>query len=399
MKHLLRALSALFAMSLTVGCASSGDDQPMAHWRTGVTPTAPVEAQDEAPSTTANATFHETYEPSSGGVAVAATTPETDGVVTTGLAPATFGEEGDDFDPCVSRDGAFLVFASTQHSQTSDIFIKGIAGRMVTQLTNDPAQDAMPAISPDGSTIAYANNRSGNWNLFVMSVAGGRALQLTDGVEDEVFPSFSPDGSRLVFSRRNIGSGKWEMWTIPLTSSGNPTFIGLGYRPRWCPVGGTGPNGTDRILFQLGRERGSRSFAIWSIDVGPASAGQPSMLASSGSKAFINPEWSPDGEWVVYAQAEPTTAPSPAATAELWMMHSSGEGQVRLTGSSATATSPAWASPERVFFVSNRDGRNGVWSMDMASAVATAQLAIRTPDPVAADSETPPETLGQADAE
>lgn len=366
----------LFTVAGTA-CAPSASEQPIAHWRATPTETAATTPAESTLATTATpATETATPLPSDTTSDLASAESSDDAFVVEGLTPATFGEEGDDFDPSISSDGSKLVFASTQHRQTSDIYIKNVAGRVVTQLTNDPAQDAMPVFSPDGSRIAFASNRQGNWDIFIMSSTGGKALQLTDGAEDEVFPSWSPDGTTLVFSRQNIGTGRWEMWTLPLSASGNPSFIGFGYRPRWCPVPGTGANGTDRVLYQLGRERGSRSFGIWTIDVGNGTAGQPSMLASSREKAFINPEWSPDGEWIAYAQAAPTPTNTAPTNAELWMMHAEGEGQVRLTGGATTATSPAWGSTDRLFFVSNRDGRNGVWSMDMASAVAAAKLAV-----------------------
>ncbi|MDI1290475.1 MAG: DPP IV N-terminal domain-containing protein, partial [bacterium] len=297
----------LFAVAGTA-CAPSASQEPIAHWRSS--PAEPVAQIPAHPLPTATTSPDSAAPTSTAFLAASTSEPADEAFVVEGLTPATFGEEGDDFDPSISRDGSRLVFASTQHRQTSDIYVKNVAGRVVTQLTNDPAEDAMPVFSPDGSRIAFASNRQGNWDIFIMAATGGKALQLTDGAEDEVFPSWSPDGSTLVFSRQNLGTSRWEMWTLPLGASGNPSFIGFGYRPRWCPMPGTGLNGTDRVLYQLGRERGSRSFGIWTIDVGPGTAGQPSMLASSREKAFINPEWSPDGEWIAYAQAAPTAAPT-----------------------------------------------------------------------------------------
>ena len=74
----------------------------------------------------------------------------------------TFASEGADFDPCLTPDGAKLVFASTQHRPTPDIYIKNVDGRVVTQLTDDAASDATPSVSPDGTRIAVASDRSGN---------------------------------------------------------------------------------------------------------------------------------------------------------------------------------------------------------------------------------------------
>ncbi|MBY0262465.1 MAG: DPP IV N-terminal domain-containing protein, partial [Phycisphaerales bacterium] len=96
-----------------------------------------------------------------------------------GLTHVTLAPEGADFDPCIARDGSFVVYASTQHRPTADIYYKSSSGRTITQLTSDPANDVMPAISPDGTRIAFASNRAGNWDIFVMAVTGGQAVQVT----------------------------------------------------------------------------------------------------------------------------------------------------------------------------------------------------------------------------
>ena len=41
-------------------------------------------------------------------------------------------------------------------------------GAAVTQLTKDPANDVMPAISPDGQWVAFASDRSGNWDIYLI---------------------------------------------------------------------------------------------------------------------------------------------------------------------------------------------------------------------------------------
>ncbi|MHC4416836.1 MAG: TolB-like translocation protein, partial [Planctomycetota bacterium] len=57
------------------------------------------------------------------------------------VAQITFATEGACSDPDVDRAGERMVFASTQHSATSDIYMKSTHGRTLTQLTTDPADD------------------------------------------------------------------------------------------------------------------------------------------------------------------------------------------------------------------------------------------------------------------
>lgn len=307
-----------------------------------------------------------------------------DFTLTPGLSRVSFSEEGSDFDPCVSRDGTKLVFASTQHRSTPDLYLKRPDSRVVTQLTNDPAQDAMPSISPDGTRIAFASDRAGNWDIYVMPITGGRPVQLTEGQGDEVHPSWSPDGNRLVFSRMGQASGRWEMWVCDVANPTASSFIGYGALPRWAPVAGAGENGADRILYQLGRERGRRAFSLWTVDLAGNTVGNPTEIASSSTSALINPTWSPDAQWIAYTEVPFSDDNTPSrwtqanmpSNGTLWMLSATGEARVRLTGDVGVALSPWWAENNRLFFVSNREGGDNIWSLDATQALASARAAM-----------------------
>ena len=293
------------------------------------------------------------------------------------VAQVTFATEGADFDPCLSPDGTKIVFASTQHRATADIYAKSIEGRVVTQLTNDPADDVNPAVSPDGTRIAFASNRSGNWDVFVMPVTGGRPVQVTSDPGDELHPSWSPDGTQIVYSRLGQTSGRWEMWVTDAASQATSQFIGYGLFPQWCPVAGTGADGADRILFQLVRERGQRAFGIWTVDYKDGQASNLSELASSSWAAYINPTWSPDGKNVVFAAVPNPSewhelARSRPSAAELWLINVDGTGRVNLTPGSSISLMPAWGAGNKLFFVASRGGVENIWSLDMTAPVRTA---------------------------
>ncbi|CAG0999927.1 Tol-Pal system protein TolB [Phycisphaerales bacterium] len=292
----------------------------------------------------------------------------------------SFAEEGADFDPTVSRDGARLVFASTQHRKSSDLYMKRIDSRVVTQLTTDPADDEMPALSPDGARIAFASNRSGNWDVYVMPIAGGKAVQVTSETSDEIHPSWSPNGKSLVFNRFGEGSGRWEIWIADVANPATPVFIGYGLFPQWCPVTATGDNAGDRILYQLPRERGRRSFSLWTLELNNGVASNQTEITGSAGSAFIRPSWSPDGRWIVFAEVaapdgsgwSPSTRP---ANGSLWMISAAGEAKVRLTTGKGLNATPVWGMNNRLFYVSDRSGTDSIWAMDLTPAVQAASAA------------------------
>ena len=276
------------------------------------------------------------------------------------LQQVTFLTEGSDFDPEVDPSGQMLGFASTRHRESPDLYIQKIGGTSVTQLTNDPAKDIMPTFSPDGSHVAFASDRSGNWDIYVVDVAGGKAIQLTNSPTHDLHPSFSPDGTKLVYCSYGAKSGQWELVVVDVNNPATRQIIGHGLFPQWSPRG-------DKILFQRSRERGTRWFSVWTVDYAEGEARRATEVIAANNAAAITPSWSPDGKHIVFCTVvNPDSADSEKPVqADVWMIDTDGSSRVNLTNSSFANLQPTWAKNGLVYFVSNRgkDGIESVWSL------------------------------------
>jgi Tol biopolymer transport system component len=62
-----------------------------------------------------------------------------------------------------------------------------------------------PAWSPDGRTIAFTSDRTGNDDIYAVDAAGGAARRLTAGPRHHDNPVWSPDGRRLAFNSDRDG--------------------------------------------------------------------------------------------------------------------------------------------------------------------------------------------------
>jgi Tol biopolymer transport system component len=262
----------------------------------------------------------------------------------------TFASDGRDSDVAVDPSGKWLVYTSTRHSERPDLYLQKTDGVSVVRLTDDPADDAFPVFSPDGKTIAFSSTRSGNWDVYTMDTDGKHVVQVTSGPSQDLHPSFSPDGTRLVYCSLSGRGDNWEIWVANL-STGERRIVGSGLFPTWSP-----DKGLDRIAFQRARQRGSRTFSLWTLDLVDGEARRVTEVASLPDAAIVSPAWSPDGQKLAFATIH-------GAKKEVWTVDADGSNRQRLTDGVASNLNPTWAADNRIYFISDRGSAGSIWSV------------------------------------
>ena len=96
--------------------------------------------------------------------------------------------------PAISPNGETIAF-----TYKGDIYTVPANGGKATQLTTHPAHDTRPIWSPDGSKIAFASDRNGNFDIFIMDMEGGSPKQLTTHSANEYPETFS-DAKHILYS-------------------------------------------------------------------------------------------------------------------------------------------------------------------------------------------------------
>ena len=222
-----------------------------------------------------------------------------------------------DFEPALSRDGTRIAF--TRDSQDPGSGASGrLAPRLYVVALTDPTLAAVPvplpatddlaaetaAWSPDGTELAYKLTPPVNGNprrseIWVSKPDGSDGRAISPSNASAHTPSWSPDGTRIAFRRV-----------------------------------GTGTKGTGGQTDQL-------------IGIFVADAKDGADLTQLTTTDDLQPVWSPDGTRMVFTSFRD-------GRSDVYVMNADGSGQIRLTDASAYDQAPNW-SPDGSTIMFDRD--------------------------------------------
>ena len=128
----------------------------------------------------------------------------------------------DDREPSWAR-GGLLAFSSNRDSSEDDkdkfdIHLLYTETNQVFRVTDHEASDESPALSPDGSKVAFVSYRDGNPDIYVMDIVGQTLTNFTENPADDLDPAWSLDGSRLAFASNRDGS--FDIFSVAADGSG-----------------------------------------------------------------------------------------------------------------------------------------------------------------------------------
>lgn len=130
--------------------------------------------------------------------------------------------------PAISPDGSTIAF-----TWRGDLYRVPATGGEARAITSHPGHDFMPVWSPDGKTLAFASDRHGHFDLFVVPAEGGTPRRLTFHSAPEFPYAFTPDGSRVVFgasrldaasNRQHPSAAQPELYQVPV-EGGRPSQL------------------------------------------------------------------------------------------------------------------------------------------------------------------------------
>jgi TolB protein len=187
-----------------------------------------------------------------------------------------------------------IVLLSLEENGYAHLFLYIPQQLPLTRLTYGNWDDTNPALSPDGTQVAFASNRDGAWDLYILNLESGEITRVTNSPEYESAPSWSPDNQWLaceIYQDGNLGIAIVSL----VDEEQEPILVtdetASDHSPAWAPDG-------RHIAFVSNRGGDSD---IWLADLDRTGAERYTNLSRTTFSAESHPVWARDGRKLAWA--------------------------------------------------------------------------------------------------
>jgi Tol biopolymer transport system component len=218
-----------------------------------------------------------------------------------------------------------------------------------------------PNLSRDGKKLAFMALRAGKWELWEKSLVDGKEvpIEADDFNYFRSFPRWSPEGMRLAYVREQIGRSGSQlfMWStetrdeVPLTPTDNK--VGM-------LVSDWSPDGKQLLVAQ---ETSDHLSQVSTLPVIPVANSQPlpRKIAAFDDHYLWEPQFSPDGRWVVFIAQSTRLERMESA---IYVTPATGGPLIRITEGKFWDDKPRWAPDGKtLYFLSREGGFYDVWGI------------------------------------
>ncbi len=276
--------------------------------------------------------------------------------------PGTLG----DHSPAVSPDGTRIAFVRGLNGATADLHIIPFGGGTPTRVTWDNQDLIGVDWSPDGRSLYYATDRAGGYTIWRVSVDGGTPELVVGGAAKLKHPSIARLTGRMAYESWSYEINLWEAPITArldlegdLTSTIRPT---VRTSDQWNHSPEFSPDAA-RVAFISTRSGGAE---LWVSDRDGANARQ---LTTFGRAAFRQPRWSPDGTRLLISA-------SVNGQLDLHLVEVSTGAISKLTDDDADEMAPSWSHDGTSVLFGAR--QSGMWQVMRLSLADRSRTQLTT---------------------
>lgn len=237
----------------------------------------------------------------------------------------TYFEASDSWMPVWAPDGSKIIF---YNGNGYDLYSINYNGGNIKNLTNHPAVDWNPTISPNGEHIAFQSERNMNQDICVIDTNGSNFFNLTDDENSNIGPVWSPDGKMILYHN---GTDK-NLYVINSDGSGKKLITNTEsyFQHQWI-------EDSQRIIYQ------TRNGRIYKIDI----KGTNKVLLTDTTRLASFPNYCAANSKIVFTYRV-------GPNVEIWEVSIDGSHHSKIISLDGEGTEPVYSpNGKRILF---RDG-------------------------------------------
>ncbi len=208
---------------------------------------------------------------------------------------------------------------------------------------------SLQPLPSEGSIIVFQSNRNGNYDLYRMFPDGSHIVNITNNPATDAIPQVSDDGTKVAFASDRGHAGNMDIWLMNTDGSHlvNITHNNLPGASNWDPA--PSPDNS-KVLYMGPCVNGG--YDIWVSD---ADGTHPRNLTNGLNGDFAS--WSDDGSKIVFGSDRDSTN-----NEEIYWMNADGTNVHRVTNSPGRDTYPAFNhDATRIAFTTERTGNREIF--------------------------------------
>lgn len=258
---------------------------------------------------------------------------------------------------CFAPDGKSIVFQSNATGNW-DLYSMRLDGSGLRAIVASAGADITPVFSPDGSKLVFVSERDGQREVYICDRDGGAQRRVTNDPGHDLHPVWSPNGERLLFSsnRGNASPDDYDLYSMRIDGS---DLVRITSGPDVDTYASWSPDGAQIVTRRVLAASGDNEVFVLDAD-----GSNPRNLTNDPKSYDGWPVWSPDGRRIAFSSGPPGRSPH-----RLQLIDVDGSNRIALTEASAPGafiydTQPSFS----------RDGRRLAFTRYWPTARESAEI-------------------------